>query len=989
MKLFRLILFFMICAVCSVLFSCASAPKIKREYAIVISADASDTEVYAAQVLQEYLSAFEGEEYPIMSDDQSFDGFKYCIGVTSAYDTSDIKDRPADSYNIVPFSGGLAIYGSGSRGTVYGVYTFLEDFCGYRVYTSGSGMVSTSGKMELPEKKIEYNTFFEYRNTDWRSGWTPLYSVANKLNGELHGALTHEQGGNITYLSPSSHTFSTFFCASDKYFESHPDYYALYEGERVPNQLCLTNENVYKIVLEEVFDLLRNSHDSKADLQIISLSQADNPVYCECDACKALDNTNGSHAGTLITFVNRIAQAVKEEGYDNVEFDTLAYMHTRKAPSAVVPEDNVIVRLCTFECCFSHPMDDAGCPENKELMKDLEDWSGICNNMYIWDYTTNYAFTLGVFPDFSVLQRNLQCFYEHGIRGVYEEGNYYVHLCDTEFGDLRTYLIAKLLEDPYCDFEEEMLDFCSYYYGEGGQYIKEVIDEITSNTKDHVTIYSSMTESFSIDDKEAEKIDRLWDMAEKAAKSSDALEAIERSKLSWRYIKAALGLREFSGTLKENKTEREVFYNDLISHGVEMINEWTSIEQDFTEYEQIPVEEWEYAGRYYYLQYDLNGGTEGPPNQWCNIGASWIPETIPVRKGYRFLGWATEKNAVVAEYLPGSFIYPSSDMFLYALWEEAPESEASDLQQGIPVPFGTYDLYIAGEKVDSQNMNQLQILDGVNLRAGGQIRYDDSIRTLYLKEVDIIPSSDTESDGVAISYNAQDNTALTIVVEGKCRLESRDFAQDSLMVMASWGNLNLDIQQNSVLEIEASSGRDKYTNIGIFMDAGRTLTVSGPGLLKVFGGDARSDDGASIALYAQGDIIFEKDCLVSIVSDTTSAVSIGCRLEEGDITFRDGSQIQIKGGESGISYGIQLINDRIYNFYAENWSGNMTASGSFGAMRYERGIDARIRKDPKTIRLTGYTGEKEHKATILDKKTYRCETLQKYTELFFEGGEKQ
>ena len=689
----------------------------------------------------------------------------------------------------------------------------------------------------------------------------------------------------------------------------------------------------------------------------------------------------------MITFVNRIAHAVKEEGYDNVVFDTLAYMHTRKAPSAVIPEDSVIIRLCTFECCFSHAIDDSGCPENIELMKDLEDWSGICNNMYIWDYTTNYAFTLGIFPDFHVLQKNLQCFYEHGIRGVYEEGNYYIHLCDTEFGDLRTYLISKLLEDPYCDYEAEMLDFCNYYYGKGGEYIKAVIDEITAKTKGHVTIYSSMTESFSIEEEAAEKIDYLWDMANNAAKNSDAISSIERSKLSWRYVKAALGLREFSGTLEENKPEREALYNDLISHDVAMISEWTPIEKDFSEYEQIPVEEWEYAGLYYYLQYDLNGGTDGPPNQWCDIGASWIPDTVPTRNGYRFLGWAVDKNAVVAEYYPGGFIYPSSDMFLYAVWEEASESEDSDLQEGLSVPFGTYDLYIAGVRVDNQNMALLQDLDSVILREGGHIRYDDSLRTLYLKDVDLIPSKNTKNDGTAISYNAQDDTVLTIVVEGKCRLKSRDYGQDSLMVMASWGNVAFDLRQKSVLEIEAAPCRDTYTNIGIYMDSDRTLTVSGPGMLKVSGGDARSDDGASIALYVLGDIIFEKDCSVSIISDTTSAVSIGCWMEDGDFTFKDGSQIQIKGGDSGISYGIRFINDRLYNLYTENWGGNMTVSGSSGAMKFEREIDTGIRKNPKKIRLTGYADEGEQKSTLLDKKTYRYKALQKYRKLIFEGFE--
>ena len=183
-----------------------------------------------------------------------------------------------------------------------------------------------------------------------------------------------------------------------------------------------------------------------------------------------------------------------------------------------------------------------------------------------------------------------------------------------------------------------------------------------------------MTESFSIDDEEAEKIDQLWVMAENEAESEDALAAIERSKRSWREVKAAFGLQEFDGTPEETKNEREALYNDLIAHGVEMIDEWTSIEQDFSEYEPIPVEEWEYAGRYYYLQYDLNGGTDGPPNQWCNIGESWIPDIIPVRRGYRFLGWATQKNAMDAEYFSGGLITVPSDMILYAVWEKVSES---------------------------------------------------------------------------------------------------------------------------------------------------------------------------------------------------------------------------------------------------------------------------------------------------------------------------
>ncbi len=154
------------------------------------------------------------------------------------------------------------------------------------------------------------------------------------------------------------------------------------------------------------------------------------------------------------------------------------------------------------------------------------------------------------------------------------------------------------------------------------------------------------------------------------------------------------------------------------------------------------------------------------------------------------------------------------------------------------------------------------------------------------------------------------------------------------MVVGSWGNLNFILQQGSVLEIEASPCRDTYTNIGIYMDSNRTLTVTGPGTLRVIGGDARTVDGSSIALYALGDIIFEKDCSVSIISETAATINIGCYLEQGSITLKDGSQVQIRGGKSDPAYGIRTANDENYSLNTEGWTGSLTISGSSGVIRY-------------------------------------------------------
>ena len=134
-------------AVMAVVLTCFSreAEADAEEYTIVVSTEASTTEMYAAETLQEYLYMLNNSVYEIITDDQPFDGFKFCVGSTSVYDISeDLSGKASDSYVIAPFHSGLAIFGAGSRGTLYGVHTFLEDFCGYKCYAWYPVMVMTS-----------------------------------------------------------------------------------------------------------------------------------------------------------------------------------------------------------------------------------------------------------------------------------------------------------------------------------------------------------------------------------------------------------------------------------------------------------------------------------------------------------------------------------------------------------------------------------------------------------------------------------------------------------------------------------------------------------------------------------------------------------------------------------------------------------------------------------------------------------------------------
>ncbi len=518
---------------------------------IVISSEASLTDSYAAEKLKFYLDKITGKNIGIITDETEAAEYEICVGATNRAD-NDFSDSADGSYVISSTKNRIILNGAGNKGTINSVYGFLEKYCGCHWYESEVIVIPESSDLTVPENiNFNYTPFFEYTETDTNSSRDIEFSLANGQNGGVYRTFTKEQGSAVGYIGSFAHTLTTFFCKSETYFAEHPEYFALRNGIRNPGQLCLTNETVRDIVTNEILDLLSEKHDPDADIQILSLTQHDNQLYCQCNNCKMIDNENGSQSGTMLTFVNEIARRVKASGnYDNIVFDTFAYQYTRKPPSKVKPREDVIVRLCSIECCFGHTLDDVSCELNADFMSDLKEWGKICNRIYIWDYVNNYRETVCIFPNFGVMQKNVQIFYENNVKGLYEEGNYYIQNCDGEFGEMRTYLLSKLMQNPYLDYNAEMTAYLNAVYGKGGSYIKEFIDITTEHavTKEkHLSIYQAAGETLNGMTKEdIEYCNELWEKAKNAAETDAQLQQIRRSELSWRYWKCANKCSEFS-----------------------------------------------------------------------------------------------------------------------------------------------------------------------------------------------------------------------------------------------------------------------------------------------------------------------------------------------------------------------------------------------------------------------------------------------------------
>ena len=214
---------------------------------------------------------------------------------------------------------------------------------------------------------------------------------------------------------------------------------------------------------------------------------------CSCDKCRAVFEEEGSHIGTLIRFINRIKEDIKDE-FPDVVLDTLAYQYTRKPPEVTKPHDGMIVRLCNVESCFRHPIENV-CkevdPAFGSFPENLRKWSNICQRLYIWDYTTNFTNMSTIFPNIMALRANMRLYADNNVVGVFSQGNSSDY--NGEMGEMRAYLLAKLQWNPYMgesEFFQHMEEFCNAYYGRGGKYFMEFVNLIHDNSENaHMNMY--------------------------------------------------------------------------------------------------------------------------------------------------------------------------------------------------------------------------------------------------------------------------------------------------------------------------------------------------------------------------------------------------------------------------------------------------------------------------------------------------------------------
>ena len=562
------------------------------EFSIVTAENADDCVMTAAEEMQTYIEKISGAKLPVISENQLADGAKaVVIGKTELEKEITQVDRTAigvDGFLLYSNGNYLLIAGGDSRGTLYGVYTLLEDYLGVRWFTPELEVIPESKDIVVDSNlnKTVQPSFAIRRNDP--AGTNDTYRARTKMNVSFHYEM-EEFGGALTYVLWDV-TFDKL--VPDSLFAEHPEYFALTaDGKRSTDHVCVSNPEVLTVAVENARKaILADTKNAK----YIHIGQKDNINYCLCESCVALYEKHGSVSAPTILFTNAFADALDDE-FPDFTFTFYAYNETDRPPTdpTLKCNPNVVPVLCGLhKACRSHPLTECGAQDGNEtfmnlygdneptIAEDFASWVKIADRTFIYDYTINFLNTAQFFSNFETMQSTMKYMHDIGITGyVYNcgDGHY------AAFNDLRNYLLRKIQWDVDCDVEYHMMDFIRAFYGEkAAPYIKEILDIQTAQTKAtaHAFDFDWHYQAGFYSPFNAARLEVLWQKALNADITEEQLFNVEVDNLSWEYFKANQFIGKYFFLNPFRMQAIEWLYDEFKAHGMDRVSSFGIIPQD-------------------------------------------------------------------------------------------------------------------------------------------------------------------------------------------------------------------------------------------------------------------------------------------------------------------------------------------------------------------------------------------------------------------------
>ncbi len=484
------------------LLGACSSKLILDSYTIVLPEGATEVEARAASELQRYFKLISGIELPVATDAAAPAEHEILIGATNRASLEQLDKLGPDGFVIRTLGDKLAIQGGPHKGTLYGVYELLEKHFGVRHYSQTAEIVPQAASLQVP------TSLYDEQVPVITHRYISAVPMDTLTNDWLRRTQTPE--GRLESWGLFVHTFDLLL--PHELFETHPEYFALVKSGRAKTQPCLSNP----AVLDTICNNLAREMAKNPEAIYWSVSSNDNFQYCTCDQCAAIDAENGGPTGSVIHFVNQVA-----ERFPDKQISTLAYQYSRHAPTKVKPRPNVNIMFCSIECDRMLPIAESTDSVNAGFARDMADWSRLTDNILVWDYAVSFNELQRPFANWHVLQPNIRYFAQNHVSSMFEQ-------CagrqNGEFSEMRAYLVAKLMWNPDLDYSAAMNDFLKGFYGkDAAPYIRQYVDLMCKNARESGVFLN--TQRYALEYKDtwlsAENLARYEALMDRAVKAAE------------------------------------------------------------------------------------------------------------------------------------------------------------------------------------------------------------------------------------------------------------------------------------------------------------------------------------------------------------------------------------------------------------------------------------------------------------------------------------
>jgi hypothetical protein len=423
-----------------------------NDISIVVKSDANEVEKFSAKELADYLIAITGKQIHITNE--LSEGSIYVGCFPEKITPNELESLHNDSFIIRDIGQNIIIYGKTPRGTLYGIYDYLQKL-GVRWYFPGkeNEFVPKRDDVFLKGIDVKESPDMNHRSVviyHWEDGFQDWIDFAAKT--KLNAIHIHSNEG-IDLMPDLVASRGLDFNIRRHFFG---DKYSHGDNDDLEKNKALATNYVSKLP-SQISDFFL----WPADVVLLLSDKAE----------------DWSIPDVILSFTNEMSTAICKIR-PNARMSFLAYWSTWGVPKKVQPIESVFLELAHIQQCYSHSIADPECPVNsKEIPPVIDGLLEIFDpsETHVLGYWLDASlFGRGVYQELSgrlpiagsLIQQDIKYYKSKGVTNISTFAVYLDKKYFSRFASPSVFQYPALLWNVDADLDSELLAFCENFYGD-------------------------------------------------------------------------------------------------------------------------------------------------------------------------------------------------------------------------------------------------------------------------------------------------------------------------------------------------------------------------------------------------------------------------------------------------------------------------------------------------------------------------------------------